>query len=136
MPSHMQRTIKEQKDMGRICGIVERFIHNRKVGHGIRSDLFNIFDLLSIHPEQGVIGIQVCGPDFAQHYKKITEEHADKALLWLAAGRGRTKIEIWAWRYLLVKRGGKQRRWQSKVKRISYQDFKGKYTADAETEAA
>lgn len=132
MPSHMTRTIKEQERLGRICGIVERFCHNRKVGPGIRSDLYNIFDLLSMHPRQGIIGIQCCGSDFSAHYRKITEEHADKALIWLSSGRGRTHIEIWAWRKILKKKGGKQRIWSPRIKRISYADFKGRYRADSE----
>lgn len=134
----MSRTIAEQGKYNRVCGrdlIVERFIHNRKVG-GHRCDLLGLFDLLALSPREGIIGIQVCGPDFSEHYRKITEEKADNALLWLSCGRGRTKIEIWSWRKLLVKRGGKQRTWQARVKRISYNDLKGKYTADAETEAA
>ncbi len=138
MLSHMSRTIAEQGKYNRVCGrdlIVERFIHNRKVG-GHRSDLLGLFDLLALSPREGIIGIQVCGPDFSEHYKKITIEKADNALLWLSCGRGRTKIEIWSWRKLLVKRGGKQRKWQARVKQINYNDLKGKYTADAETEAA
>lgn len=139
MTSHMQRTIAEMKKLQRVYGIVERFIHNysaHKKSPGIRSDLFNIFDLLAMHPRQGIIGIQVCGPDFSSHYKKITQEHADKAIMWLAAGRGRSKIEIWSWRKVLKKRGGKQRIWSPRVKKISYQDFKGHYRADKDVEAA
>lgn len=132
MASHMSRTIEEQKKLHRVCGIVERFCQNYTVKRrspGIRSDLFNIFDLLAMHPETGIIGIQCCGPDYATHYRKITEEHSDKALLWLSCGRGRTSIEIWSWRFLLVKRGGKRRTWQARIKRITYDDFKGKYAA-------
>lgn len=132
MASHMERTIREQKDLGRICGIVERFCHNlaaKRRSPGIRSDLFNIFDLLAMSPHEGIIGIQVCGPDYAQHYRKITEDHADKAIMWLSAGRGRTHIEIWAWRYLLKHKGGKMRLWTPKIKKIKYDDFKGHYEA-------
>lgn len=139
MPSHMSRTIKAQAEKLRFCNkkcIVERFQHNRKVGPGVRSDLLGIFDLLAFSPQEGVIAIQVCGADFSSHYKKITEEKADEALIWLASGRGRTKIEIWSWRYLLVKRGGKKRTWQPRVRRISYEDFKGHYRSDKNIEAA
>jgi hypothetical protein len=98
--------------------------------------LLQIFDLLSFSPQEGVIGIQVCGPDFSSHYRKITEEKTDNALIWLSSGRGRTKIEIWSWRKLLVKRGGKLRTWQPRIKRISYTDFKGHYRSDKDIEAA
>jgi hypothetical protein len=136
MGSNMQRTITEQKKLGRVCGIVERFCHNRKTQPGHRSDLYNIFDVLAMHPRQGIIGIQCCGLDFSAHYRKITEEYADNALCWLASGRGRTHIEIWSWRKILKKRGGKLRIWSPRIKRISYNDLKGYYRADADTEAA
>lgn len=119
--SHLQRTTKEQKNMGREYGIVERFCHNVRVGPGIRSDLFDIFDVVAMKRGQGIIGVQVCGDDFAAHYRKITIEKADKALMWLDCGG---KIEIWSWRKLLVKRGGKARRWFSKVVQITHRDFK------------
>ena len=131
MTSHLQRTIKEQKALNRICGIVERFCHNNKVGPGIRSDLFGLFDLVAMHPRQGIIGIQACGNDFAAHYRKITETNAENAIMWLASGQGRTHIEIWSWRKILKQRGGKQRVWSSRVRRITYNDFKGKLNEDA-----
>jgi hypothetical protein len=130
----MSRTIAEQEKYKRICGkeyIVERFIHNRKVGAGIRCDFAGLFDLIAISPREGIIGIQVCGADFSSHYKKITVEKADNACLWLSAGRGRTKIEIWSWRKVLKKRGGKQRIWSPRIKRISYNDLKGHLIEDA-----
>lgn len=129
-------TASEQRRLQRICGLTKRLIHNEKAPRGIRSDLFGLFDLMAMNPKQGVIGIQVCGPDFSSHYRKITEDNADKALLWLSAGRGRTKIEIWSWRKILEKRGGKKRLWSPRIKRISYADFKGKYISDADVEAA
>lgn len=136
MVSHMQRTIKEQKARNRLCDICERFIHNKKIPPGFRSDLFGLFDLISISPSQGIIGVQVCGSDYAAHYRKITEQNYNNALLWLSSGRGRTHIEIWAWRKVLKKRGGKLRIWKPRIKRITYEDFKGKYIADKDIEAA
>lgn len=128
-------TLREQKALQRSCGITQKLIHNKKVPDGVRSDLFGIFDLIAMSPRQGIIGIQVCGPDFTDHYRKITEERADNALLWLASGRGRTRIEIWSWRKILKKRGSKERVWSPRIKRISYGDFKGKYRSDAEAAA-
>lgn len=129
-------TAKEQNDLQRICGITKRLIHNNNAPPGVRSDLFGLFDLIAMNPRQGVIGIQVCGPDFSSHYKKITQEKADSALLWLSAGRGNTKIEIWSWRKILEKSGGKKRIWKPRIKRISYQDFKGHCRSDKDIEAA
>lgn len=120
----MQRTIKEMKERGRKCGIVERFIHNRHVGRGIRSDLFGLFDLVAMAPKEGIIGIQVCGRDFAPHYRKITEDLAETAIMWMNSGG---HIEIWSWRLLLIKRGGKKKKYQPRVHKIIYEDFKCKY---------
>lgn len=122
-------TLNEQKNLLRQCGVVEKFIHNKKVP-GVRSDLFGIFDLVAIDPEKGIIGIQSCGGDFASHYRKITEQKAEMAIKWLSAGRGRTKIEIWAWRKVVEKRGAKKKIWSPRIKEITYDDFKGKYRAD------
>ena len=129
-------TAKEQKNLKRICGLTKRLIHNDNAPPGVRSDLFGLFDLIAMNPQDGIIGIQVCGPDFSAHYKKITEEKADSALLWLSSGRGRTKIEIWSWRHLVKERGKKARHWVPRIKKICYDDFKGKYISDADIEAA
>lgn len=111
--SPLERTIKEQKKLNRTCGIVERFIHNNKVPPGVRSDLFGMFDLVSMGKDQGIIGVQACGKDYGSHLKKITQEKKNNAKLWLSCGG---KIEIWSWRKL--KSG-----WQPRIKSIGYDDF-------------
>lgn len=128
--SPTQRTIKALKDQGRLCGIVERFIQN-PVSHGIRSDLFNIFDIIALDPARGIIGVQCCGQDFAAHYRKITEEYGDNAIEWLLC-KGR--IELWGWRKLLAKPGGKLRVWRPRVKEITFSDFKGIYEPESRFE--
>lgn len=122
MASHMERTLKALRDQDCLCDIVERFCHNKFVGgHGHRSDLYHLFDVLALCPHRkSIIGVQVCGADFAAHYRKITQEYAANARLWLECNG---TIEIWSWRKLLVKRGGKLRTWQSRVKEIVFEDL-------------
>ena len=115
-----QRTIRELKNNGRKCAIVEKW--NPHVGpHGIRQDLWGIIDVLALDPEQGVIGIQCCaGSGFASHLKKITEDRAQDTLDWLQTPG--TRLEVWAWRKVKVKRGGKAMVWRPRVQEISGDD--------------
>jgi len=78
---------------------------------GIKVDLFNIIDLLVLH--RGVLGIQVCGSDFAPHKKKIMEEHKKNTIAWLSEGQAR--LEVWGWRQLKKKRGGKAMFWSPRI---------------------
>lgn len=119
--TNLQRTKKAQEDMGRMCGIVERFESNEKVKHlGVRSDLYEIFDLLSCSPGDGIIGVQACGSDFKSHYRKITIEKKDNALKWLHSNG---KIELWGWRKLRSKKSRTGYEWQPRVVSITLNDF-------------
>ena len=118
--SPTQRTIRALRDMGRKCAIVEKF--NPYVGsHGIRQDLFSIIDILCLDPERGVVGIQSCGSAFSEHYRKMTIEHAQETIDWLTTPG--TCLELWGWRKLKLKRGGKAMVWRPKVKEITMEDF-------------
>lgn len=106
-----QRTLKALRAAGLTCGIVERF--NPHVGpHGIRQDLFGWIDIIAISPDRGIIGVQSTGQDFAGHRRKMLEERADEVLGWLAAGG---RAELWGWRKVKVKRGGKAMVWRPRV---------------------
>lgn len=119
--SPVQRTIRELKNNGRRCAIVEKW--NPYVGpHGIRQDLFGIIDILALDPEQGVIGIQCCGGDFRKHFRKMTEERAQESMDWLQTPG--TVLELWGWRKLLMKRGGKAKVWRPRIVRIKLGDLK------------
>lgn len=114
-----QRTLQALKAQGRKCGIVERF--NAHVGqHGIRQDLFGIIDIIALDPAEGVVGVQTTGQDFAGHYKKLTVEMAEATADWLQTPG--TKLELWGWRKVKVKRGGKAMVWQPRIKTITLQD--------------
>lgn len=130
--SPTQRTIRALKDRGRHYGIVERFIANPKLPHGFRQDLFGFIDIITMDTQRGIVGIQSCGQDFAKHYRKITEEIADLAIEWLNCGG---KIELWGWRKIKLKRGGKAERWRPRIKDITYEDFKGVYEPNLYDEA-
>ena len=119
MPSsNTQRTLKALKDEGRVCGIVERRIHQAN----IRIDLFNFIDIITICPKYKVtVGVQSCGSDFKAHIDKIMGPCRDKAILWLKCNN---RIQVYGWRKLKLKRGGKAMRWRPRIKEITMDDFK------------
>ena len=114
--SSTQRTIRLLKDSGIICAIVEKF--NSHVGpHGIRQDLFGIIDILALDPVRGVVGIQCCTTSFKKHIDKIIEEKAQNTIEWLKTPG--TKLEIYGWRKVKMKRGGKAVIWQPRIAEIT-----------------
>ena len=117
--SPVQRTLRVLREQGAKCSIVEHF--NPHVGeHGVRQDLFGIIDILALDPS-GIIGIQVCGSDYKKHFNKLTIERAQDSIDWLSC-RG-TKLQIWSWRQLKIKRGSKAVKWTPKVTELSMEDF-------------
>lgn len=115
--SPTQRTLKEMRQQGRLCGIVERF--NAHVGpHGIRQDLFGFIDIIALDPKQGVVAIQSCGQDYSGHVKKLTEDRNDALYEWL----NHAPCELWAWRKVKLKRGGKAMRWKPRIADVVLQD--------------
>jgi len=117
-----QRTLRQMRNEGRTCGIVEKW--NGNVGpHGIRQDLFGFIDIIALDVSEypGIIGVQCCAMSgMAAHRTKILEECHEEAELWLDAGG---TIELWGWRKLKMKRGGKAMRWTPKIERITKQSF-------------
>lgn len=117
--SPTQRTLREQRNLGRRCQIVEKF--NPHVGpHGIRQDLFGIIDVLSLDPEHGFVGVQSTGSAFSQHFRKLTEDRAQECLDWMNAGG---RLELWGWRKIKAKRGGKAKIWRPRIHIFTEQDF-------------
>jgi len=106
MTSPMQRTLAEIKSAGLKYWRVEHWHHHMKR----RIDLFNIIDVLVL--EDTIVGIQVCGSDFQPHIRKITEDEAENARAWLETG---ARLEVWGWRKLKKKRGGKAMEWKPRV---------------------
>ena len=118
--SPTQRTLRALRAQGSIVGSVERW--NPHVGsHGIRQDLFGFIDLIALDPERGIIGIQSCGQAFSQHINKILDSDCTQAAIeWLRCGG---KIEVWGWRKVKLKRGGKAKVWKPRIREIVWEDF-------------
>jgi hypothetical protein len=118
--SPTQRTLRELRNQGRVCAIVERF--NAFVGpHGMRQDLFGIIDVIALDPVRGVVGVQSCGGNFAEHERKLLEERAQECIDWLSTPG--TSLELWSWRKVKLKRGGKAERWSPRVREVTLDDF-------------
>lgn len=113
-----QRTLAAQRELGRKCGIVERYIGPLN----IRKDLFGIIDIIALDPEGGVIGVQSCGTAYSAHLLKMTVEHRQDSIDWLRAGAA---LELWGWRKVKVKRGGKAMVYKPRVKVFTLEDFDG-----------
>ena len=106
---------------GVLCAVVEKF--NPYGGKfGVRQDLFGIVDVLALDPSRGFLGVQCCaGSGLSAHVKKLTEEKAQECIDWLQTPGG--CLEIWAWRKLKVKRGGKAVRWMPHVEEITLESL-------------
>ncbi len=110
--SPTQRTIRELRNRGQVCAIVEKFNAHAEP-HGVRQDLFGIIDVIALDPQRGVVGVQSCGSDFAAHMRKMTQDKAQECIDWLSTPG--TALELWGWRKIKMKRGGKAMRWQPRV---------------------
>lgn len=118
-----QRTLKLLRDEYRfkLVGKVELFEHNNRTPHGLRRDLFNIFDIVVSDPAAGIIGVQSCGTDYAAHYRKITEDYKRNAEVWIHSGG---RIFLIGWRKVKKIRGGKQMVYKPRQKEITLDDLK------------
>ena len=118
------RTKRHLEALGWHCEIVERF--NPYAGKfGQRKDLFGFLDIIAIDKDNDrIIGIQACGTDFTPHKRKmLTEATPDIraiAIDWLKAGAG---IQLWGWRKVLAKKGGKQKTWQPRIEEYTIEDY-------------
>ena len=114
-----QRTIRILKDRGMPCAIVEKF--NAHIGpHGVRQDMFGIIDVVALDSEL-TIGVQSCGNSYAQHLKKFKEERYQECCDWLSSPY-RT-LELWAWRKVKAKRGGKAMVWRPRVLNVTIEEL-------------
>lgn len=109
------RTLKCLRDSSFTVDVCERFL-SFAGKFGQRKDLFGLFDLIAMHPTEGIYGIQCFTTAWKQHEDLFTGDCKEAAQTWLDAGG---KIELWGWRKLLVKRGGVARTWQPRVKTVT-----------------
>tara|TARA_R100000306_G_C4380997_1_gene144346 strand:+ start:6862 stop:7236 length:375 start_codon:yes stop_codon:yes gene_type:complete len=108
------RTLAELRKQGISACVVERWIAPARR----RVDMFGFADLVAL-PNGGITAIQVTsGSNHASHRTKITG--CPDALKWLDLGG---LIELWSWRKLKVKRGGKAVRWTPRIEAITKGDF-------------
>ena len=119
--SPTQRTLRALRDQGMVCGIVERF--NPYAGlHGLRQDLFGCIDIIALDPQRGVLGIQSCGQAFSEHKRKLLEERCQEVTDWLSTPG--TVFELWGWRKVKFKRGGRAMRWRPRLAQLTLEDDK------------
>ena len=107
--SPTQRTLKANKNLGRKCGIVERW---QQYGgkFGVRQDLFGFIDIIAIDEFEGIVAIQSTGQDWSGHIKKIMELE-EIVLKWLH----HAPLELWSWRKVKKVRGGKAMIWKPRI---------------------
>lgn len=131
-----ERTLRELRKNGFRCAIVERWnqyggplispkcpICGQGPKHrGVRNDLFEIIDVVALS-SAGIVGIQCCsGSGYQAHIRKMTIEKAGESVDWLKTP-GCT-LELWAWRRVKVKRGGKAEHWKPRIRIITIEDVK------------
>ena len=122
--SPTQRTMKVLREQGFTVDVVEQWKRNPKhPAGGYRRDYLHIIDILAISFHH-TVGIQACGSDFAVHWRKLTIEEAENSFEWLS--RPSRTLEIWSWRKVKVKRGGKAMRWQPRVVAVTLADLEQK----------
>lgn len=113
--SNTQRTLRALRQEGYLAWIVERSLPSKPFP--IKQDAFNFIDILAIKPK-GICAIQSCGQDFREHDQKIlANEYAPE---WLKAGG---YIELYGWRKVKKKRGGKLKIWRPRYKEYKLEDF-------------
>ena len=117
--SNTQRTLKALREQGYTCGIVERFIRHGG-GPGNRIDFLNIIDIIAVK-QNVILGVQSCGQAYAPHDRKLLA--SENSVKWLRAGG---KLELWGWRKVKKKRGGKAMVWKPRVKEYTMEDFNEK----------
>ena len=115
MMTPMQRTKAILKKNKIINEVVERYFpKSRMYPFGCTKDFLGIIDLLAL--DNGVIGIQVCGNDFASHKQKISVQEKESTIAWLS--QPGTRLQIWGWRKLKKVRGGKATTWTPRVENV------------------
>lgn len=122
-----QRTKAYLKARDIPCAVVEKWVQygpndpRKAFRPGERQDLWGIIDILAMEPDR-ITGIQCCaGSGNSSHIKKLMIEREEMTRLWLSFPY--TRLEIHAWRQLLVKRGGKRKKWEPLVTTIDLSDF-------------
>ena len=113
--SPTSRTLKHFRDLEIPTWRTEHWNHFSKRS----SDLFGFIDLIALTGT--IVGLQITsGGNVPARVKKILHKRTYNAIAWLESGG---EIEVWGWRQLLVKRGGKRKIWKPKIVKITLEDF-------------
>ena len=115
--SPTSRTLEYIRSQGWVADKVEIF--NPYSGKfGKRKDFLNFADIIALG-ENSIIAIQSCGQAFSEHHRKLTEDEnaAPNVELWLKNGG---RLLLIGWRKLLLKRGGKAKRWTPRIREYSW----------------
>jgi hypothetical protein len=112
------------KDRGVPADMAERYIHPPGMKFGFHRDLFGIIDIIAC-TTKGILGVQSCGNQFSEHLKTITEKRLSETRTWLLSGG---LLELWAWRRVKVKRGGKAMTWKPRALAFYLADGKVRWT--------
>lgn len=79
--SPTQRSLKHLRELGYHAAVVERW---NQFAH-IRQDLFNWVDIIAVHPQKGIIGVQTTTKD--NQNARMVKARGNAALVaWLASG--------------------------------------------------
>ena len=98
------RSLKWCREHGWIAGVVERY---NTFSHK-RTDLFGIIDIIAVKRGR-TLGVQTTtGSNLAERVTKGRDNAECDASAWIEAGN---ELEFHGWRPLLIKRGGKRKRW-------------------------
>lgn len=100
------RTLAKLRADGYTAEVVERWNAYTRTRH----DLFNIIDVLAVRGSE-TLGIQcTAGSCVSARVRKLAESTALPLLH--AAG---WNVQVWGWRKLKVRRGGKSTRWDCRI---------------------
>jgi len=123
--SPTQRTLRLLREQGRLAEITEKWVMNPKhPGGGFRKDLFGFIDIICLDPERGIVAIQSCGSGFKAHERKIKDSDCTEFVIeWLKCDG---KLELYGWRKVKLKRGGKAKVWKPRIQEITLKDIGGK----------
>ena len=114
--SPTQRTLAAMRKMGRTVGQTERWVPNPgHPGGGFRKDLFGFIDIICLDPERGIVAIQSCGSSVSAHIKKLVDSECTELVYEWLTNLSRPQLELWGWRKVKLKKGGKAMRWKPRV---------------------
>lgn len=114
MSSPTQRTLKELRELGYDCDIVERNIPHAR----IKKDLFGFIDILAMKSDY-LVGIQITtGDHHTDRDRKILA--SPLAPKWITEFR---KLELWSWRKVLSNGRGSRLVWKPRKKLYRKADF-------------